>query len=212
LANYSAVLGVMSAIRDMLQEALPAELGGAGHAANAIAVNGQVALFGSSDFSQTSINNTLALYLYRISIDPTVVGGYARALPGGGPRTAEISLMLHFLMVAIADSAAAEIGLMGWGFQQLATTPVIGADRLSAQALVTLAPGAPPISWDDSDSVQLATEELTREELMRIWDTLPLKYRLTVPYVARGLRLTLSPDLQQYAPVVERAIVLGAMP
>ncbi len=212
MANYSAVLGVMSAIRDMLQEALPAELGGAGHAANAIAVNGQVALFGSSDFSQTSINNTLALYLYRISIDPTVVGGYARALPGVSTRTAEVALMLHFLMVAIADSAAAEIGRMGWGFQQLATTPVVGADRLSAQALVTLAPGAPPISWDDSDSVQLATEELTREELMRIWDTLPLKYRLTVPYVARGLRLTLSPDLQQYAPVVERAIVLGAMP
>jgi hypothetical protein len=211
LANYTAVLGVMSALSDMLQELLPPELGGPGVSAKPIAVNGKVALFGSDDFNHTPSVPTLALYLYRISIDPTMVGGYLRAPPGSGAKTAEVSLMLHFLMFAIADSAAAEIGLMGWGFQQLATTPVIGADRLSAQTLVTLAPGAPLISWDDSDSVQVATEELTREELMRIWDTLPLKYRLTVPYVARGLRLTLAPDMRQYAPVLERSLVMSVM-
>ena len=58
----------------------------------------------------------------------------------------------------------------------------------------------------------MATEELTREELMRIWDTLPLKYRLTVPFVARGLRLTLTPDMRQYTPVVDRSIVLELIP
>ena len=116
--------------------------------------------------------------------------------------------MLHFLMIAIADGAIAEVNLMGWGFQQLAIAPVIGADRLAAQSLVGLAPNAPAIAWDDSDSVQVATEELTREELMRIWDTLPTKYRLTVPFVARGLRLTLTPDMRQYAPVLDRSLVL----
>lgn len=215
MANYTAVQGVMSAIVDMLQEGLPPELSGTGSGAAAsgtggVAVNGSVQLFGSQDFNQTSLKNALALYLYRISIDPTVVGGYARALPGtAGGRTAEVALMLHFLMIAIADSAVAEISLMGWGFQQLAITPVIGADRLAAQGLVGLPPGAPGISWDDSDSVQVATEELTREELMRIWDTLPLKYRLTVPYVARGLRLTLTPDMRQFGPVLDRSLVMG---
>ena len=52
-------------------------------------------------------------------------------------------------------------------------------------------------------------EELTREELMRIWDTLPMKYCLTVPYVARGLRVVLQPDMRQYAPVLDRALVMG---
>ena len=215
MANYTAVQGVMSAIVDMLQEGLPAELSGtgsstAGSGTGGVAVNGSVQLFGSQDFSQASIKNTLALYLYRISIDPTVVGGYVRALPGTtGGRTAEVALMLHFLMIAIADSAVAEISLMGWGFQQLAIAPLIGADRLAAQGLVGLAPSAPGIAWDDSDSVQVATEELTREELMRIWDTLPLKYRLTVPYVARGLRLTLAPDMRQFGPVLDRSLVMG---
>ncbi len=206
MANYTAVQGVMSAIVDMLQEVLPPELGGS-------TVNASVQLFGSADLNNIGSKNALALYLYRISIDPTIVGGYLRAKPGAsGGRTPEVSLMLHFLMIAIADSAVAEIGLMGWGFQQLAIAPVIGADRLSAQGLVALPPGAPPIVWDDSDSVQVATEELTREELMRIWDTLPTKYRPTVPYVARGLRLTLSPDMRQYPPVVDRSIAMELIP
>ena len=48
-----------------------------------------------------------------------------------------------------------------------------------------------------------------REELMRIWDTLPLKYSLTVPYVVRGVRVALQPDMRQYAPVVDRSFGFG---
>jgi hypothetical protein len=114
--------------------------------------------------------------------------------------------MLHFLMIAIADTALGENSLMGWGFQQLAITPILGADRMAAQALAL--PGQ-TLDWDDSDDVQIATEELTREELMRIWDTLPLKYRLTVPYVVRGVRVALQPDIRQYAPVVDRTFGFG---
>jgi hypothetical protein len=169
-----------------------------------------VQLFGSQAFRQASIPNTLALYLYRISIDPTVPGGYVRALPGSaGGRIPEVPLMLHFMLIAIADSALAENSLMGWGFQQLATTPIIGADRMAAQSLTL--PGQ-TLEWDDADDVHVATEELTREELMRIWDTLPLKYSLTVPYVARGLRVALSADMQQYPAVLDRTVGFGRTP
>jgi hypothetical protein len=200
VATYAAVQGVMAAIEGMLNERFPPEL-------KAAPVSASVQLFGSQSFKQSGIANTLALWLYRISIDPTVSGGYVRALPGSaGGRVPEVPLMLHFLMIAIADSAMAENSLMGWGFQQLATTPIIGADRLSAQALAL--PGQ-MLAWDDADDVQVATEELTREELMRIWDTLPLKYSLTVPYVARGLRVALLPDMRQYPPVVDRTLGFG---
>jgi hypothetical protein len=203
MATYAAVQGVMAAIEGMLSERLPPEL-------RATPVNATVQLFGSQAFKQTSINNTLALWLYRISIDPTVPGGQTRALPGvAGNRVPELPLMLHFLLIAIADTALAENSLMGWGFQQLAITPVIGADRMAAQALAL--PGQ-SIDWDDADEVQIATEELTREELMRIWDTLPLKYSLTVPYVVRGVRVALQPDVRQYAPVVDRTLGFGKTP
>lgn len=200
MATYAAVQGVMAAIEGMLAERFPPEL-------KATPVNASVQLFGSSAFKQTSISNTLALYLYRIGIDPAIPGGYVRSLPGSaGGRVAEVPLMLHFLMIAIADTALAENSLMGWGFQQLAINPIIGADRMSAQSLAL--PGQ-ALNWDDSDDVQVATEELTREELMRIWDTLPLKYCLTVPYVVRGVRVALEPDMRQYAPVVDRSLGFG---
>ncbi len=203
MSTYAAVQGVMAAIEGMLAERFPPEL-------KATPVNASVQLFGSAAFKQTSISNTLALWLYRISIDPTVPGGYVRSLPGSaGGRVPEVPLMLHFLMISIADTALAENSLMGWGFQQLAITPIIGADRLAAQALAL--PGQ-TLDWDDADDVQVATEELTREELMRIWDTLPLKYSLTVPYVARGLRVALQPDMRQYAPVVDRTLGFGKNP
>jgi hypothetical protein len=200
VSTYAAVQGVMAAIEGMLAERFPPEL-------KATPVNATVQLFGSASFKQASIANTLALWLYRISIDPTVPGGYVRSLPGSaGGRVPEVPLMLHFLMISIADTALAENSLMGWGFQQLAITPIIGADRLAAQALAL--PGQ-ALDWDDADDVQVATEELTREELMRIWDTLPLKYSLTVPYVARGVRVALQPDMRQYAPVVDRSLGFG---
>jgi hypothetical protein len=203
LSTYAAVQGVMAAIEGMLAERFPPEL-------KAAPVSAGVQLFGSAAFKQPSIANTLALWLYRISIDPTVPGGYVRSLPGSaGGRVPEVPLMLHFLMISIADTALAENSLMGWGFQQLATTPIIGADRLAAQALAL--PGQ-TLDWDDADDVQVATEELTREELMRIWDTLPLKYSLTVPYIARGLRVALQPDMRQYAPVVDRTLGFGPNP
>ena len=190
----------MAAIEGMLSERFPAEL-------KAAPVSASVQLFGSQTFKQPSIPNTLALWLYRVGIDPTVPGGYVRALPGAaGGRVPEVAVMLHFLTIAIADSAAAENSLMGWGFQQLATTPIIGADRLSAQSLAL--PGQ-TLDWDDADDVQVATEELTREELMRIWDTLPMKYSLTVPYIARGLRVALQPDMLQYPPVTDRTFGFG---
>jgi hypothetical protein len=200
VSTYAAVQGVMAAIEGMLAERFPPEL-------KATPVNATVQLFGSASFKQASIANTLALWLYRISIDPTVPGGYVRSLPGSaGGRVPEVPLMLHFLMISIADTALAENSLMGWGFQQLAITPIIGAARLAAQALAL--PGQ-ALDWDDADDVQVATEELTREELMRIWDTLPLKYSLTVPYVARGVRVALQPDMRQYAPVVDRSLGFG---
>jgi hypothetical protein len=207
VATYAAIQGVMAAIQGMLSEAMPPELTGAAPA-GAEGVNGSIKLFGSQDFKTPPGGDYLALWLYRISVDPTVPGGYRRVLPGAG-KTAEIPLMLHFLLIAVASSAFAEVSLMGWGFQQLAVNPIIGADRLAVQT--PPAAGGPALSydWDEADDVQVSTEELTREELMRIWDTLPMKYSLTVPYVARGLRVALQPDMRQYAPVRDRALAIG---
>jgi hypothetical protein len=88
VATYAAVQGVMAAIEGMLNERMPPEL-------KAAPVNGSVSVFGSQTFKQAS-SNTLALWLYRISIDPNGPGGYVCALPGSvAGSVPEVPLMLH---------------------------------------------------------------------------------------------------------------------
>ena len=43
--------------------------------------------------------------------------------------------------------------------------------------------------WDSEESIQIALEEISTEAVMRTFDSLPTDYRLSVPYLARVMRL-----------------------
>lgn len=196
MASYAAVYGVMLAIEALLKERFPQELA-------ASPVNGQVLLVGSQDFKRTNLGNALALYLHRVGIDPTIPGGFVRQLPGSGlPPIPETPLMLHFLLVAIADTPLAEISLIGWGMQQLASQKVIGPDRMLD----------PAYAWDEGASVQISTEDMKPEELYRIWDVLPSKYGLSIPYIARAVRVRGDAPQQAYGPVLDRTFGFSPRP
>jgi hypothetical protein len=187
VASYSAVYGVMLAIESLLKEEFPAELSNS-------PINGNAQLIGSQDFKK-SLGNIIGIYLHRVAIDPTIPGGFMRQLPGTRtPPVPEVPLMLHFLLIAIADTPLAEISLMGFAMQRLASRPSIGADRLSD----------PSYDWDEADSVQIATEDMKPEELYRIWDVLPMKYSMSVPYTARAVRVRADAAQHVYAPVLDR--------
>jgi hypothetical protein len=178
----------MDAIEALLKEQFPSDL-------TDPPVSGRASLLGSQDFKKTDLGNVLGVYLHRVSIDPTIPGGYVRQMPGTRtPPVPEVPLMLHFLLVSIANTPLAEISLMGWGMAKLASRPVIGSDRLAD----------PSYDWEDGDAVQIATEEMKPEELYRIWDVLPTKYGLTVPYIARAVRVRGDTAETVYAPVRDR--------
>lgn len=63
--------------------------------------------------------------------------------------------------------------------------------------------------WDAGESIQLVLEEISTEAVMRMFDSLPTDYRLSVPYIARVMRLdgrVAAPE----GPVV--AAIIGAVP
>jgi hypothetical protein len=43
--------------------------------------------------------------------------------------------------------------------------------------------------WSVNEVVQVYLAELTTEEVMRTFDSLPLDYKLSIPYVARVIRI-----------------------
>jgi hypothetical protein len=61
---------------------------------------------------------------------------------------------------------------------QLQSSPILDKSILS-----------PSSTWDPTESVQIIPADLSLEDILRIWDALGPKYRLSVSYIARIIRI-----------------------
>lgn len=130
----------------------------------------------------TKLDKTVSLYLHRISTNE-----HFRAVtrlqdsPGDQPV---LFLDLHYLLSywdAAAEGAEAEQKILTWTMQQIQSHPTLDMSVLS---LSSSAPG-----WASSDSVQILPADLSLQDILDIWDGLGPKYRLSVGYVARVVRV-----------------------
>jgi hypothetical protein len=113
-------------------------------------------------------------------------------------RPAPLHLDLHYLMTAWAANPLDEQVPMAWAMRQLHRVPLLDLSSLS-----------PDGGWERDETVQILPDELTTEDVMRIWDALDPAYRLSTSYVARVVRLDPDVDEELFAPVVARRIALG---
>lgn len=134
--------------------------------------------------------NTVTLFLFRITQNE-----YLRTRPrpsSAADTEAPLSVDLHYLMTAWADNALAEHTVLSWAMLQLHMHPVLDSSSLSSEG-----------GWTSGDIIHVIPAELSNEELMRIWDLLLPKFRLSVSYIARVIRI----DRDRYTsarPVVEK--------
>jgi hypothetical protein len=138
----------------------------------------------------------LSIFLYRVDFNKTMRAAWSGV--GTYDGRSRLPLDLHYLLTAWADNAEHEHLILGRAMQCLESTPVLGGPLLLSSG-----------GWTANECVQLALEDIPTEALMRTFDSLPVKYRLSVPYVARVVRidgLVTRPDV----PVVE--VVTGLVP
>jgi hypothetical protein len=119
------------------------------------------------------------IFLYRASMNHHLRNAGRLTDPGMHP--VPLSVDLHYLMSFWAQSAENEQLALAWTMRQLHATPVLDASSLGREA-----------GWAAEDFIQLIPEEITTEEMMRIWDTLEPNYRLSLSYIARVVRI--DPD------------------
>ena len=127
---------------------------------------------------------SVLIFLYHVSIDPHLRNSGRLTTPD--MPTLPLSIALHYLFTFWSNSAEVEHLVLAWTMLELQATSLLDATILSGEA-----------GWSAEDVVQLIPEELSNEDMMRIWDTLLPNYRLSLGYVARVVRIEPGPDAEQ---------------
>jgi hypothetical protein len=125
----------------------------------------------------------LSLLLYRVDFNKTMRAAWSAV--GSADGKGHLALDLHFLLTPWADNAEHEHMILGRAMQEIEYTPVLSGPLLYSPVLPY--PDEPETAA--TESVQLMLEEISTEALMRTFDSLPTDYRLSVPYVARVVRI-----------------------
>ena len=118
----------------------------------------------------------LSLFLYRVDVNRTMRAPWSAV--GSQSGRAHLPLDLHFLLTPWADNATHEHLILGRTLQCLETTPILAGPLLD-----------PTAGWQPHEAVQIIHENLTTEDLMRTFDSLPVDYKLSAPYVVRVVRV-----------------------
>jgi hypothetical protein len=171
MANYSAVYSVGNSIATYLQNAYPTDL------SNKFAC--QFRLVSSTEIAteeQTELDKTVSIFLHRVTINENFRA--AQRLTNTPLKQPAIFLDLHYLLTYWGTSAQAEQTILGWTLQQLQSAPILDRSVLSSDG-----------DWDPTESIQLVLADLSLEDILRIWDALGPKYRLSIAYVARVVRI-----------------------
>lgn len=143
----------------------------------------------AADVTTTDGAVSVIILLYRASINQHLRNVGRSASPGMHP--VPLSLDLHFLFTFWAgNSSDNEQFALAWTMRQLHEVPVLDGSMLSREA-----------AWTSDDLIQLIPEEISTEDMMRIWDTLEPDYRLSLSYIARVVRIN-PEEIREERPVV----------
>ncbi len=193
MAGYTAVHGTLEALESFFKQRLPSELSGGTTSAS-------VKLLGSADIAKPINGNVLGIYSHRITVDEH---GRSRHFPNQGSDNSspagELPINIHFLLLAFSSSASIEADLMAWAMLELANQ--------SQLTIAHLAQSDP--SWTERESVNIAPDTMSTEDLMRIWDVFDANYTSSVPYVARTIRLRLQQAPTDGSAVMSRVFATG---
>jgi Pvc16 N-terminal domain len=155
----------------------------------------------TEDFDRTSISTiivrpALSIFLYRVDFNKTMRAAWSGVTHQDGRP--HLPLDLHFLITPWADNAEAEGAILGRAMQALDATPILSGPLLHQSG-----------DWAPNEAVNLLMDEISTEAVMRTFDSLAADYRISVPYIARVVRL----DGQRATPAPDvTTVIKGATP
>jgi hypothetical protein len=175
LADYTAIYSVGSSLAQYLGQSFPAAL-----VTQYPSVKFQlVASSQIAEEDQTSLDQVVTVFLHRITINENFRA--ATRVPDNPSKKALLYLDLHYLITYWGSDPQAEQTILGWTMQQLHSTAILDNSILTPASI-----------WDPTESVQIVPADLSLEDILRIWDALGPKYRLSLCYIARVVRIDIT--------------------
>ncbi|HVN09420.1 MAG TPA: DUF4255 domain-containing protein [Patescibacteria group bacterium] len=187
MATTSAVAATTEAIIRLLRSSYnPADFNGA-------SLDFQV--YVANDFLNP-MDEGVSILLYRIYHDGTSRTPPGRVLPNGQRTRTKLPVELHFLLTAWAKTASLQHEIAGWMMRTLEDNPILFPALLN-----TYKPGV----FFPEETVEISLAQLSVEDMFNIWDVIIRHvYQLSVPYVARVVRIESKLSDAQGVEVQER--------
>jgi hypothetical protein len=151
----------------------------------------------------------LSVWLYRVAVDPSTRNLPPQRIASTRLRETPLPLRLHYLLAPITNSTAddapeTEQVILGKALQVLYDRPQLtGADLRDDFA-------------GTETTITTRLEDLSIDELTRVWDALDTSYRTSVSYevtvvaISARLREEVGPPVR--VPVLDPAVIVGGTP
>jgi uncharacterized protein DUF4255 len=193
LADFHAIQVTCDAVVRLLQESYsPDVIEPATHL--------QFEVYGTGDFTNHMAQG-VSLFLYRVHINSTQRSPLMKDQVGNIRRQL-LPLDLHLFITAWAPRPSLQHAILGWTMRLLEDMPVLTSALLN---------GVRPDTFRSDETVEVVAGHLTNEELMRIWDDLDAAYQLSVPYVARVVRVESMLEESEGRAVNQRRFQYGVL-
>jgi hypothetical protein len=194
MAGFEGIAAAGKSIERLLNAAFDAEQPVPGQRTRAVLVR-------TTDFEESEVvasigSPALSIFLYRVDFNKTMRAAWSGV--GSQDGRGHLAVDLHLLLTAWAPNAEFEHRIIGKTMQAIETTPLLSGPLLD-----------PSADWAPNESLQLILEDISTEAVMRTFDSLPTDYRLSIPYVARIIRID-SPMATPDMPVT--TLVAGSVP
>jgi uncharacterized protein DUF4255 len=192
MANYRAIYAVGSSLASFLQNSYPQELRADHGCQFKLVSSGEIA--GSDEHS---FDKMVSIYLHRITVSEHFRNVTRTQEPSS--RRPIIGVDLHYLLTYWGRSAEDEQLVMAWTMRQLQMNSILDRSVLPASA-----------DFGSDETIQITASNLSTEEIMRVWDAMAPKYRLSIAYTARTVRLEV--DSEGELPVVSTRMAYETKP
>ena len=154
----------------------------------------------TEDFARTGDSiiptNAVSIFLYRVEVNRVMRAAWAGV--GNLDGQAHLPVDLHYLLTGLAENAEHEHQILGKTMQCLDSFPSMSGPVLY-----------PTAGWSDTESMQVLVEDVALEPLMRTFDSLDADFRLSIPYLARIVRVD-GRDIEPAEPAT--TVVTGLVP